>query len=125
MSHIFNGINDPRRSNAVRHDLHEMLIIALLTVISGGETCADMVEYGKIKKKFLLEFIDLQHGTPNCGAFSDLFNSLDSVELGIVPARLSRSRRRVRRRRVYSRLEGQPGQSAQGYETVYGGPRQH
>ncbi len=39
LSHIVNGITDPRRSNAMRHDLHEMLMIALLTVISGGETC--------------------------------------------------------------------------------------
>ena len=31
-SHVFEGITDPRRSHATRHDLHEMLMIALLTV---------------------------------------------------------------------------------------------
>ncbi len=67
-------------------------MIALLTVISGGETCTDMVEYGKIKRKFLLEFMDLKHGTPSCDTFSDLFNSLDPVAPGILPERLSRSR---------------------------------
>ncbi len=91
LSFVFNGITDPRLSNATRHDLHEMLMIALLTVMSGGETCTDTVEYGKIKKKFLLKFMDLKHGTPSCDAFSDLFNSLDPLELGIVLARLSRS----------------------------------
>ncbi len=91
LSHIFNGITDPRRSNAVRHDLHEMLMIALLTVISGGETCTDTVEYAEIKKKFLLEFMDLKHGTPSCDAFSDLFNSLNPVELGVVLSRLAQS----------------------------------
>ncbi len=45
----------------------------------------------KIKKKFLLEFMELKHGTPSCDAFSDLFNSINPLELGIVPARLSRS----------------------------------
>ncbi len=84
--HIFNGITDPRRSNAMRHDLHEMLMTALLTVMSGGETCADTVEYAEIKKKFLLGFMYLKHGTPNCDAFSGLFNSIDPLELGIVPA---------------------------------------
>ncbi len=68
----------------MRHDLHEMLMIALLTVMSGGKTCADTVEYAEIKKKFLLGFMDLKHGTPSCDAFSDLFNSLNPVELGVV-----------------------------------------
>ncbi len=92
LSHIFNGITDPRLSNAARHDLHEMLMTALLTVMSGGETCADTVEFGTIKKTFLFEFMDLKHGTPSCDVFSDLFNSIDPLEPGIVPARLSRSR---------------------------------
>ncbi len=34
-SHIFEGVEDPRRSNATRHDLHEMLMIALLCVLCG------------------------------------------------------------------------------------------
>jgi hypothetical protein len=32
-SHLFEGVSDPRRSNATRHDLHEMLMIALLSVL--------------------------------------------------------------------------------------------
>ncbi len=88
LSHILNGITDPRRSNAARHDLHEMLMIALLTVMSGGETCTGTVEFAEIKKKFLLEFMDLKYGTPSRYACSDLFNSPDPVEPGIVPARL-------------------------------------
>ncbi len=90
LSHVFNGTTYTRRSNAIRHDLHEMLMIALLTVMSGGETCTDIVEYGKIKRKFLLEFMELKHGTPICDAFSDLFNNINPLEPGIVPARLSR-----------------------------------
>lgn len=35
---IFERIEDPRRSNATRHDLQEKLMIALLCVISGGRT---------------------------------------------------------------------------------------
>ena len=32
----------PRTGNAKRHLLLEILMIALCTVLSGGETCADM-----------------------------------------------------------------------------------
>ena len=33
----FEGLEDPRTGNAALHDLHEMLIIALCTVLCGGE----------------------------------------------------------------------------------------
>ena len=44
---IFDGVEDPRTSNATRHDLHEMLMIALLCVICGGQTCTDMELFGR------------------------------------------------------------------------------
>ena len=46
-SHVFEGITDPRRRNATRHDLHDMLMMDLLTVLSGGETCTDMAPFGR------------------------------------------------------------------------------
>ncbi len=61
-------------------------LFVLLTVMSGGEICPDTVEFGKIKKRFLLGFMYLEHGRPSCDAFSDLFNNTDPLELGIVPA---------------------------------------
>ncbi len=35
--------------------------------------------------------MDLKHGTPSCDVFSDLFNSLNPVELGVVLSRLAQS----------------------------------
>ena len=37
LQHVFDGVEDPRRSNATRHDLHEMLAVALPVTICGGE----------------------------------------------------------------------------------------
>ena len=88
-SHVFEGITDPRRRNATRHDLHEMLMIALLTVLSGGETCTDMTQFGRDKKAFLRRFMTLKHGIPSHDAFSDLFNCLNPQELGRTLARLA------------------------------------
>ena len=47
---IFDGVEDPRTSNATRHDLHEMLMIALLCMICGGQTCTDMELFGRSKE---------------------------------------------------------------------------
>ena len=90
-SHAFEGITDPRRRNATRHDLHDMLMMALLTVLSGGETCTDMAQFGREKKAFLCRFMTLKHGLPSPEAFSNLFTCLTPPpqELGHTLARLS------------------------------------
>jgi len=87
-SQLFEGVSDPRRSNAKRHDLHEMLMIALLSVLCGGEGCHDMSLFGRSKEKFLRRFMTLNHGIPSHDAFSDLFNSLDPKSLQPVMQRL-------------------------------------
>jgi len=33
---------DPRRGNAQRHELDEIVMVALLAMVSGAETCVDM-----------------------------------------------------------------------------------
>lgn len=49
---LFEGVSDPRRSNATRHDLHEMPMIGLLCVPGGGEGCHDMSLFGRSKERF-------------------------------------------------------------------------
>ncbi len=77
LAYIFEGVEDPRRSNATRHDLQEMLMIWLLSTLCGGEGCTDMALFGRIKEPFLRTFMGLEHGIPSHDAFSDLFNALD------------------------------------------------
>ena len=86
--HIFEGVEDPRKSNATRHDLHEMLMIGLLSTMCGGEGCSDMALFGRMKRDFLESFMKLEHGIPSHDAFSDLFNALDPLKLQTVLMRL-------------------------------------
>ena len=76
-SSLFEGVEDPRSSNATRHSLHKMLMIALLSTLCGGEGCADMKRFGRAKEGFLRRFMVPKHGIPSHDAFSDLFNTLD------------------------------------------------
>jgi hypothetical protein len=73
----FEGLADPRTGNAGRHDLLEMLMIALCTVLSGGEDCTDMAEFARAKLGFLRGFLKLEHGVPSHDTFSRLFRLLD------------------------------------------------
>jgi predicted transposase YbfD/YdcC len=76
-SAFFDGLEDPRSGNAGRHDLLEMLMIALCTVLSGGEDCTDMAEFARAKLGFLRGFLKLEHGAPSHDTFSRLFRLLD------------------------------------------------
>ncbi len=88
-SPIFEGMSDPRHSNATRHNLHEMLMIALLSVISGGETGTDRAQYGRFKEDFLRVFMALKQGLSIPEALPDLFNCIAPRDLGQTLARLS------------------------------------
>src|SRR5665811_1883095 len=74
---IFEDLEDPRTGNAKRHELHEILVIGFCTLLSGGETCADMALFGRSKLEFLQEFLRLEHGVPSHDTFSRVFRLLD------------------------------------------------
>lgn len=72
----FADLEDPRDDNA-RHDLHEILVIALCTMLCGGEDCSDMALFGRAKAPFLRSFLRLRHGIPSHDTFSRVFRLLD------------------------------------------------
>jgi predicted transposase YbfD/YdcC len=74
---VFEELEDPRSGNAKRHELHEVLVIGLCTLLSGGETCADMALFGRSKEGFLRGFLRLEHGIPSHDTFSRIFRLLD------------------------------------------------
>ena len=57
----FNGISDPRGSNA-RHPLQSVLFIALCAVISGAESWDDIELYALSKKEWLISMSQLIKG---------------------------------------------------------------
>ena len=71
------GLEDPRTGNAALHDFHELLFIALCTVLCGGQNAVDMAEWVKAKEGFLRGFLKLKHGLPSHDTFSRLFRMLD------------------------------------------------
>lgn len=73
----FAELDDPRTGNAARHTMLEMLVIALCSVLTGGEDCTDTAEFAEIKIDFLRGFLELKHGAPSHHTFSRLFRLLD------------------------------------------------
>jgi predicted transposase YbfD/YdcC len=72
----FADLEDPRDDNA-RHDLHDILFIALCAVLCGAEDSTDMALFGRAKEDYFRQFLRLPHGIPSHDTFSRLFRLLD------------------------------------------------
>jgi predicted transposase YbfD/YdcC len=73
---LFRDVPDPRADNA-RHDLVDILAIALAAVLCGADSCEDMAEFGLAKEALLRQFLRLEHGIPSHDTFSRVFRMLD------------------------------------------------
>lgn len=71
----FRRLPDPRAGNA-RHELLEVLFIALAAVLCGAGSCAEMEEFGQSKEGLLRLFLKLEHGIPSHDTFSRVFRLL-------------------------------------------------
>jgi hypothetical protein len=65
----------PRADNA-RHDLFEVLFIALAATLCGADSCAEMAEFGQSKEGLLRLLLPLEHGIPSHDTFSRVFRLL-------------------------------------------------
>jgi predicted transposase YbfD/YdcC len=72
----FRKLRDPRAANA-RHELWQVLFIALAAVLGGARTCCDMALFGRAKEDLFRELLGLEHGTPSHDTFSRVFRLLD------------------------------------------------
>jgi len=73
----FGDLVDPRTGNAQRHDLCEIVLMALAALLCGAESCVDMAVFGRAKEPLLRRFLRLEGGIPSHDTFSRIFRLLD------------------------------------------------
>jgi len=73
---VFRRLEDPRADNA-RHDLCEVLFIALAAALCGAEGPSDMARFGGSKELLLRGILRLEHGIPSHDTFSRIFRLID------------------------------------------------
>lgn len=79
---IFREMPDPRRGNAQRHELLDILAIALVASVCGAESCVDFAEFAEDREPLLREFLSLENGLPSHDTFSRVFRLLDPAAFG-------------------------------------------
>jgi len=73
----FAGLPDPRTGNAKRHDLLELLVMALTASVCGAESCSDFADFAVDREDLFREFLRLENGVPSHDTFSRVFRLLD------------------------------------------------
>jgi len=77
LEHCFSELRGSRSSGCRRHDLLEVLVIALCAILSGGHTAVDMAVFAEAKQEFLKKFLRLTNGVPSHDTFSRLLKQID------------------------------------------------
>lgn len=79
----FASLSDPRSFHAPnqRHELMDILVIAVCAVICGAEGWEDIEEYGEAQAEWFTEILDLPHSIPGHDTFRRVLSRLDPDEL--------------------------------------------
>lgn len=68
---------DPRVNRTRHHELADILVISICTLLCGGESFYDMEDFGKAKKDWFATFLPLPNGIPSHDTFTRVFSILD------------------------------------------------
>ena len=74
----FSQLDDPRDGRAKRHNLIDVITIAVCAVICGANGWTDVELFGKSKQKWLETFLELPNGIPSHDTFGRVFAMLDA-----------------------------------------------
>jgi hypothetical protein len=82
LERCFAELPDPRSGNATRHDLLEVVTIALVASVCGAESCVEFADFARDREGLFREFLRLENGLPSHDTFSRLFRLLDPAAFG-------------------------------------------
>ena len=73
----FGALEDPRIERCKRHQLLDIITIAICAVICGADPWVYVEMSGKSKEEWFRSFLDLPNGIPSHDTFGDVFSRLD------------------------------------------------
>ena len=77
ISDHFGQLDDPRVERTKKHQLQDIVTIAICAVISGANTWVEVELFGKAKQTWLKTLLELANGIPSHDTFGRVFRRLD------------------------------------------------
>lgn len=78
----FETLDDPRISRKRLHSLMTVLGIAICAVLCGADSWTEIEAYGKAKREWLAQWLDLTHGIPSHDTFARVFARIKPEAFG-------------------------------------------
>jgi predicted transposase YbfD/YdcC len=78
LNDVFVAVPDPRNARQTRHNLSELLTVAVCAVLCGADDFADIALWGRAKREWLRGFLKLEAGIPSHDTFGRVFGLLDA-----------------------------------------------
>lgn len=75
--HHFASLPDPRLDRTRRHELLDIIVIAICAVICSADSWEDVETFGRAKRDWLKTFLQLPNGIPSHDTFNRVFALLD------------------------------------------------
>lgn len=79
MIQAFSILPDPRTGPAQRHDLQEIIVMTLSSVLCGADTWVDVAEWAADNEDWLKKYLVLKNGAPSHDTFGGVFRLLDAA----------------------------------------------
>jgi predicted transposase YbfD/YdcC len=79
---FFADMPDPRLDRKKQHELIEIFVVALCGVLTGAEAWTEIEQFGKVKLKWLRQFVRLKNGIPSHDTFGRVFSLIEPEEFG-------------------------------------------
>jgi len=76
----FEDLPDPRQNRGKRHRLVDVVLLALLAMMSDQDDAEGFEEWGQFNEKWLRQFLELPYGIPSQDTFLRVFSMLDRKE---------------------------------------------
>lgn len=73
----FEGLPDPRMDRTRRHKLVDILVMGLVSLLTGGESFTDMEDFCQVRLDWFKTFLELPNGIPSHDTFNRVFSALD------------------------------------------------
>ncbi len=76
----FSKLKDPRDNRSKRHNLIDIIVIAVCAVVCGADSWVDVEMFGKSKRDWLARLLELPNGIPSHDTFGRVCARLDLVQ---------------------------------------------
>lgn len=78
---VLQTIPDPRVQRTRRHDLQNLLAMALCATVAGADNWVEVAEFAQTRQPWFAQFLDLSSGVASHDTFTRVFRMLDAQQL--------------------------------------------